>query len=290
MRTLLEMKDGRRRQVMLAVLGTCIGLLALACIARAETLTLGPALTGPGTPGYSCAVEGGCGEMLLSTEPASEWIASPVNGTVVRWRIKGPSAIPGYGLNVLHDNGDGTFTVTASTGSMTPAGNEIETLATSLPIHSGEYIELNIPQNGWFTALEGEATATSFFPVLQPDETRQAANEFTYPFTFAYNADVEFEATPVTPPVPVPAVIPVASAGQMTPAPIAPPPPARCVVPDLTGKKLPAAKKAVWAAGCGVGLIAKENGVTAARGEVVKQRPKPGRLLSPRTGISVKLG
>ena len=282
-------KKRLRRRALPAALGTCIAVLALAGIAQAETLTLGPALTGSGTPGYSCAVEGGCGEMLLTTEPASEWIASPVSGTVVRWRIKGPSAIPGYGLNVLRDNGDGTYTVTASTGSVTPAGNEIETLTTSLPIHSGEYIELNIPQSGWFTALEGESTATSFFPVLQSGETRQAANEFTYPFTFGYNADVEPETTPVTPPIPVPAVIPAAPAGQMTPAPIVPPTPARCVVPDLTGKKLSAAKKAVWAAGCGVGLIAKENGVTAARGEVVKQRPKPGRLLSPRTGISVKL-
>src|SRR5450755_3289546 len=110
-------KKRLRRRAMLVALGTCIALLSLAGIAQAETLTLGPALTGPGTPGYSCSVEGGCGEMLLITEPASEWIASPVNGTVVRWRIKGPSAIPGYGLNVLRDNGDGTYTVTASTGS-----------------------------------------------------------------------------------------------------------------------------------------------------------------------------
>ena len=77
----------------------------------------------------------------------------------------------------------------------------------------------------------------------------------------------------------------------MTPAPIVPPTPAtaRCVVPDLTGMKLSAAKKAVWAAGCGVGLIARKNGVKATEEKVVKQRPKPGRLLSSRTGISVKL-
>ncbi len=111
------------------------------------------------------------------------------------------------------------------------------------------------------------------------------SNEYKYPFTFGYNADVESETTPVTPPVPAPPVIPVAPVGQA----VVPPATARCVVPDLTGKKLSAAKKAVWAAGCGVGLIARKNGVKAAKEKVVKQRPKPGRLLSPRTGISIKL-
>jgi len=220
--------------------------------------------------------------MLLSTDLSSVEIASPVDGTVVSWRVKGPSATPGYSLNVLRDNGDGTYTVTASTGAVTPAGNEIETLATSLPIHAGEYLELNIPGGGQFTALEGESTYAAFFPVLQPGETRAPSNEFKYPFTFSYNADVEYQAAPVTPPIsgtPAPTLL-------SSPAPTAK---ARCVVPDLRGKKLSAAKRAVRAAGCGVGLIGRKNGVKAAKGEVIKQRPKPGRLLSPRTGISVML-
>lgn len=230
--------------------------------------------------------------MLLSTDLSPVEIASPVDGTVVSWRIKGASAMAGYSLNVLRDNGDGTYTVTASTGAVTPAGNEIETLAASLPIQVGEYLELNIPQGGQFTALEGESTYAAFFPVLQPGETRAPANEFKYPFTFSYNADVEYQAAPVTPSAPAgpetPAdAVPSAPIVLSTPAPT---PEAHCVVPDLRGKKLSAAKQAVRAAGCGVGLIAKKNGVKAAEGVVIKQRPKPGRLLSPRTGISVKFG
>jgi hypothetical protein len=272
---------------MLTVLGTCVALLSLAGVAQAGTITLGPALTSP-TINTMCApsMGGGCGQMLLSTNLPSVQIASPIDGTVVRWRIKGASATPDYSLDVLRHNGDGSYTVTASTGSVTPAGNEIETLPTSLPIHDGEYIELNLPQEGQLAALEEPSTYSIFFPHLEPGETRQPG-EFEYPYTFAYNADVEPEAPAVTPPGPV---LPTAPVDQMTPAPIVPPTPARCVVPDLTGKKLSAAKKAVWAAGCGVGLIAKKNGVKAAKGEVIRQRPKPGRLLSPRTGISVKLG
>jgi hypothetical protein len=277
-------KKGFRRRAALAALSTCTALLSLAGIAQAETVTLGPELAG-GAPGYSCSPfgGGGCGQMLLSTDLPSVEIASPVDGTVVRWRVKGASVTPGYSLNVLRDNGDGTYTVTASTGAVTPAGNEMETLDTSLPIHVGEYLELNIPQEGQFTALEGESTYAAFFPVLQPGETREPSNEFKYPFTFSYNADVEYQATPVTP------VIPVTPTGKIVPATAAPTAKARCVVPDLRGKKLSAAKKAVRAAGCGVGLIAKRDGVKAAKGEVIKQRPKPGRLLSLRTGISVML-
>ncbi len=82
--------------------------------------------------------------MLLTTDAPSVEIASPVDGTVVRWRVKGSSATPGYSLNVLRKNGDGTYTVTASTGSVTPAGNEIETLAyepsdSHRGIHRAEY-------------------------------------------------------------------------------------------------------------------------------------------------------
>lgn len=159
-------KERLRRRAILAALGACFAILALAATAQAETLTLGPALTGPGSSGY-CSIEA-CDEMLLTTEAPSVEIASPIDGTVVRWRVKGPSATPGYSLNVLRDNGDGTYTVTASTGPVTPAGNEIETLATSLPIHVGEYIELNLPQNGQFTALEGESTYATFFPSCNP--------------------------------------------------------------------------------------------------------------------------
>lgn len=287
MRTRRQIKDRGLRRLVLAVLGSCTALLSFAGIARAETIALGPALTGP-TINVMCApaIGGGCGEMLLSsTSLPSAQIASPVDGTVVRWRMKGASATHPYSLDVLRHNSDGSYTVTASTGPVTPAGNEIEALPTSLPIHVGEYIELNLPQEGLLAALEEPSTYSTFFPQLEPGETRQPG-EFEYPYTFAYNADVESEATPVAPPVSAPPVIPVAPVGQV----VVPPATARCVVPDLMGKKLSAAKKAVWAAGCGVGLIAKENGVTAVKGKVVKQRPKPGRLLSQRTGISVKLG
>jgi hypothetical protein len=63
-----------------------------------------------------------------------------------------------------------------------------------------------------------------------------------------------------------------------------------CVVPKLRGKKLKKAKKAIREAGCRVGKVRKRGGVTTKTGKVVKQRPKPRKVLPPGTKVNVKLG
>ena len=63
-----------------------------------------------------------------------------------------------------------------------------------------------------------------------------------------------------------------------------------CTVPKLKTKKLKAAKKKIRAGNCKVGKVTKRKGATAKTGKVVKQRPKPGSILSPGTTIKVTLG
>jgi hypothetical protein len=62
-----------------------------------------------------------------------------------------------------------------------------------------------------------------------------------------------------------------------------------CRVPRLLGNKLKPAKKRVRKAGCRVGRVKKLDGATAKTGRVVKQRPQPGKLLSPGTKINISL-
>jgi hypothetical protein len=284
-------KPRRRCRAMLMALATSMALLNFAGIAQAETITLGPALTGPGTNGYTCApaIGGGCGEMLLSTSLPSVQIAAPVDGTIVRWRIKGASAAPDYSLDVLRHNDDGSYTVTASTGSVTPAGNEIETLATSLPIHAGEYIELNLPQGGEFTALEGASTYVTFFPHLESGETRQPANEFEYPFTFGFNADVEYEPSSENEPSSTPA-----SASTPAPVPTAlaatPAVETGCITPRLEGMKLRKAREMVKAAHCALGKNIRRKGSNNRNGKVVGQTKKPGTTLPAESIVRITLG
>jgi hypothetical protein len=63
-----------------------------------------------------------------------------------------------------------------------------------------------------------------------------------------------------------------------------------CRVPALNGGRLKGAKKRIRAAGCKVGKVKRKKGVTAKSGRVIRQTPKAGRVLSPGTAVSVKLG
>jgi hypothetical protein len=65
---------------------------------------------------------------------------------------------------------------------------------------------------------------------------------------------------------------------------------AHCVVPKVKGKTLKAAKKKLRAANCRLGSVTKEKSVTAATGKVVKQGPKPGKVLAAGAKVRVKLG
>jgi hypothetical protein len=63
-----------------------------------------------------------------------------------------------------------------------------------------------------------------------------------------------------------------------------------CVVPKLKGKKLKGTKKRLRNADCKIGKVKKIEGATAKTGKVVKQNPKPGKVLAPGAKIKVTLG
>jgi beta-lactam-binding protein with PASTA domain len=59
------------------------------------------------------------------------------------------------------------------------------------------------------------------------------------------------------------------------------------VVPKLKGKKLKAARKKLKMTGCKLGKV---KGVNDKAAKVVKQSPKPGKVLSRGSKVNVKLG
>jgi hypothetical protein len=262
------------------MLAGCLAVLAVASTAQAATLTLGPAMPALIIGSSSCSEA--CG--IATTKLGESTTASPVTGTIARWRLGNATETEGFELNVVRRNSGGSFTVTASSGPVTPGGAPIETFTTNLLITAGEFIELNIPEGGGIGLLETPSTEGFFRPGLSPGETREPDEEEEIPVTNAYNADVEYGETPA-PVVPAPVVI------TPTPAPATVPiAEAHCVVPKLKGKKLKAAKKMLRAADCKAGLVAKKKGVKATSGEVVKQTPKPGKILPAKTAVRVKLG
>lgn len=63
-----------------------------------------------------------------------------------------------------------------------------------------------------------------------------------------------------------------------------------CKVPNLSGKRLKAAKNKIRKADCAVGRVKKRGDATAKTGKVVKQKPKPGKLLAPGAKVKIVLG
>ena len=60
-----------------------------------------------------------------------------------------------------------------------------------------------------------------------------------------------------------------------------------CVVPKLKGKKLKSAKRAIHRADCKVGTIKRRPGKP---GKVIKQSPKPRKVLAPGTKVNLTVG
>lgn len=64
-----------------------------------------------------------------------------------------------------------------------------------------------------------------------------------------------------------------------------------CVVPKLRGRTLAVAKRRLRGAGCRLGRVKKVHAVSSSkRGKVVKQVPKPGRVLAPGSKVTLKIG
>jgi hypothetical protein len=215
---------------------------------------------------------------LEFSEPGAA-AAAPTDGTIVRWRLTAANEILGYQLNVLRAEPGGNFTVTASSAEVEPEAEDfIETFPTSLPIHAGEFIALSLPSGGSMAVYEFPAINVFFESVHAACGTYEPEEGGPSPFALGYNADLE--------PAPAPAPI-LAPSPSPSPSSV---PVAHCIVPKLQGKKLKAAKKKLRAADCKLGTVTKEKGVTAATGKVVKQRPKPGKVLTTGAKVRVKLG
>lgn len=66
--------------------------------------------------------------------------------------------------------------------------------------------------------------------------------------------------------------------------------PSACVVPNVVGKKLGAATRAIVRAHCKVGTIARSRAAARKKGKVLRQSPAAGRHLRNGSKVSLTLG
>jgi hypothetical protein len=235
-----------RAKVALAIGATAALLAGPASSAEAATVTIGSPLTGTYSPG-SAGVVGTFGMV------AGPNIASPVDGTVVSWQIKGFGGGP-YRLQILQV---ATLTSASSvrTGpafSPVPSGSQG---TVSLPIEKGQVVALQ--NSNASDQISSNTTAASFgaawVPPLAdggPASTAFIGGAIEYP----YNTTVRY-----------------------------------CVVPSLRGRKLGAAKKALAAADCTVGRV-KKKGKGKKSKFVRSQGVAPGTSVSDTAPLDLKVG
>jgi IPT/TIG domain/PASTA domain len=156
--------------------------------AQAATVTVGSPLTAAFGAGGACSE--GCTVTNLSLPEPGALVTSPITGTIVRWRLIGASAIPGYAIRVLNPTGGPFYTDEGTGPSETPNGISLQTFTSALPIKAGDLVGLNVPVEGSF----GEdpvpsATFGGWIPALPTGATLPIMGPLSD--EIAFNADVQ---------------------------------------------------------------------------------------------------
>lgn len=283
-----------RRAAILAVLAAILGLtIGPGTAVAANTVTVGASLAEPPLQVSECSFEAGCGLAILDGLGPSSGAVAPFDGTVTAWRLGGASATPGYTISTLRENGDGSFTVTATEAPVTPAGDPVETFPAHLPVRQGEFIAVSVPYQAGISLVPGSSLLAGFAGVLHAGETRTPIQELQSEGTLGFNVDIEESA----PAPPAATTAPPAAGAPPAAAPvIAVAETPHCLVPRLTGRTLRAAKAALRRAGCGIGFVIRRHARGGARRhrnrplKVRRESPRPGRTLPVGTQVSIALG
>jgi hypothetical protein len=156
---------------------------------------------------YTGACDGGgnpanrpCTVVNLQTTPART-MQAPCDGTVTRFRLNGIVAANTYRLRAVTDNGDGTWTPTAtSTPPVTITTSGVNEYAASMPIKKGQYVGIDFMDNP-MAGLRGFGGPGFYEAVFYAFPADGTPDTDTLPDDFAiylYNADVACTTTPAT--------------------------------------------------------------------------------------------
>lgn len=156
------------------------------CASASATVTVGSPLAGPFTQG-ACDASGGCTIADLALVAPGPPVASPVTGRIIRWRVVGATPLPGYAIRALGRGAGTLFTGAVTSTPVTPSGGGVETFAADLPIKAGEYVGLNVPEDGGIDGINPGGQYAALVPEL-PDGG--SANALEETGEIAFNADV----------------------------------------------------------------------------------------------------
>lgn len=118
-------------------------------------------------------------------------LTSPINGTIIRWRVNGFSGGP-WKLRVLTPLGGVGYLGSGSSAPVIPAGLGTETFATNLPIKTGQTIGVdNANAEDKIGIAESAGASYSFFvPPLADGASGNAVGPNVANVVFTFSADV----------------------------------------------------------------------------------------------------
>ncbi len=184
----MSMPHPKRRAFPLVALAATWLLIASAS-AQASTVTIGSPLTAPFLQVNLC----GALCTYAQTALPGAVVASPSDGTVVRWRVKDASGPGGFKLRVLHPEGFSTETGAGTSAEGKPVSIGTQVFDTNLPIHAGDLIGLDntdISEKIGYDTSTASSTVAEWIPPLADNSTLGPNFSFG-PFELAFNADVQ---------------------------------------------------------------------------------------------------
>lgn len=170
-----------------------VGALALLCATstQAATVTVGSPLTA--SPNISFVGTTTEANGILA-EPGAR-VASPVNGTIVSFRVDVAVTNTGrFAIRVLRPAGGSAMTGAGSSAATTPAGTGLQTFSANLPIRAGDLVGLDLSDNGSEVGVSNPVSGSAIDEWGNPGflaDGQTAPPGFTYANQeMLFNADV----------------------------------------------------------------------------------------------------
>jgi hypothetical protein len=196
-----------RKRVAASLIAVAAAVCSWSASAQAATVTVGS----PMSVGFPSSFTSNGSQATVANVALGEsgaQVASPVNGTIVQWRVSATG--PGhFAIRVLRPSGGHYLGAGRSPQVVSSAG--VHTFSANLPIQSGDLIGIDIPDlaidpeggiNG--KSMASGSTFASFNPALVPEGSPSGfQDDFTSQEMF-FNADVQYEDTPAPGPNPTP--------------------------------------------------------------------------------------
>ncbi len=196
-----------------------------------------------------------CGEatVLQTGVGAGTSYTVPAAGVITSWSFEeGAGIVPGLKLKVARSGGSGLYKIVGEATAVSQGADTIDTYSTHISVKAGDLIGI-FSTGGYCDEVTGNS-ADSF-----------VSTYYDVPPGMTAGFD---SSTGAKWPVSVRVAL-------------------DCVVPNLKGKTLAAAKKALTKASCTLGTVAPKG---QTKGTVKSQLPLAGKMLAPGAKVNVQLG